>query len=102
MPENISCRFTFVKGGVFYFTRRVPRELQDRATSTRIAYSLRTRSVIGPSGALIDVVHRDAIRPPRPCPGSAGIEFAYEDTVGDNLDEQHARLSVRAKRRLVD
>ncbi|WP_407497037.1 DUF6538 domain-containing protein, partial [Pseudooceanicola sp. MF1-13] len=41
---TISCPFTFVKGGIFYFTRRIPKELRDHYTSPRIAYSLRTRS----------------------------------------------------------
>ncbi|WP_010141159.1 DUF6538 domain-containing protein [Oceanicola sp. S124] len=44
MSETISPAFTFVKDGVFYFTRRIPKELRDHYTATRIAYSLRTRS----------------------------------------------------------
>lgn len=44
MPETISRPFTFVKGEVFYFSRRVPKELRDHYTSSRIAYSLRTKS----------------------------------------------------------
>ncbi|WP_331458382.1 DUF6538 domain-containing protein [Pseudorhodobacter wandonensis] len=36
--------FTFVKDGVFYFSRRIPKELRRHYTSPRIAYSLRTRS----------------------------------------------------------
>ncbi|WP_276719239.1 DUF6538 domain-containing protein [Pseudooceanicola nitratireducens] len=44
MPETISCPFTFVKDGVFYFTRRIPKELLEHYSSPRIAYSLRTRS----------------------------------------------------------
>ena len=44
MPLTISCPFTFVKGGVFYFSRRIPKELRDHYTSPRISYSLRTKS----------------------------------------------------------
>ncbi len=44
MSETISPTFTFVKDGIFYFTRRVPHELKRHYTSPRIAYSLRTRS----------------------------------------------------------
>ena len=44
MSETISRPFTFVKDGVFYFSRRIPKELRDHYTSPRIAYSLRTKS----------------------------------------------------------
>lgn len=44
MPETISCPFTFVKDGVFYFSRRIPTSLKQHYSSPRIAYSLRTRS----------------------------------------------------------
>lgn len=44
MSETISRPFTFVKDGVFYVSRRIPKELRDHYTSPRIAYSLRTKS----------------------------------------------------------
>lgn len=44
MSETILPAFTFVKEGVFYFSRRIPKVLRDHYTSPRIAYSLRTRS----------------------------------------------------------
>lgn len=44
MSETISRPFTFVKDGVFYFSRRIPKELKGHYTSPRIAYSLRTKS----------------------------------------------------------
>lgn len=44
MPETFSPTFTFVKEGVFYFSRRVPKELREHYTSPRIAYSLRTKT----------------------------------------------------------
>ncbi len=44
MSEIISPAFTFVKDGVFYFSRRIPKELKPHYTSPRIAYSLRTSS----------------------------------------------------------
>lgn len=44
MPLTISPTFTFVKAGVFYFSRRIPNELKRHYTSPRIAYSLRTKS----------------------------------------------------------
>lgn len=44
MSETISPTFTFVKDGVFYFSRRIPNELKRHYSSPRIAYSLRTKS----------------------------------------------------------
>jgi len=44
MSETISRPFTFLKEGVFYFSRRIPKELRDHYTSPRIAYSLSTKS----------------------------------------------------------
>ena len=44
MSETISPTFTFVKAGVFYFSRRVPKTLQHHYTSPRIVHSLKTRS----------------------------------------------------------
>lgn len=44
MSETISHPYTFVKEGVFYFSRRIPKELRGHYTSPRIAYSLRTKS----------------------------------------------------------
>jgi len=44
MSETISRPFTFVKEGIFYFSRRIPSELKCHYTSPRIAFSLRTRS----------------------------------------------------------
>lgn len=44
MSGTISPTFTFVKDGVFYFTRRIPKELKPHYTSPRFAYSLRTKS----------------------------------------------------------
>ncbi|WP_338049623.1 DUF6538 domain-containing protein [Roseovarius indicus] len=44
MSETISRPFTFVKDGIFYFSRRISKELRCHYTSSRIAFSLRTRS----------------------------------------------------------
>lgn len=45
--------FTFVKQGVFYFSRRVPKALSHHYTSPKISYSLRTRSgVVAASRAM--------------------------------------------------
>jgi integrase len=44
MSETISRPFTFVKDGIFYFSRRIPNELKCHYKSSRIAFSLRTRS----------------------------------------------------------
>jgi len=44
MSYNISVRFVFRKAGVFYFVRRVPRDLAGHYTSSRISFSLRTKS----------------------------------------------------------
>ncbi|MEQ8249407.1 MAG: tyrosine-type recombinase/integrase [Alphaproteobacteria bacterium] len=38
------CQFLFQKRGVFYFSRRVPRDLRSHYTNRRIVLSLRTRS----------------------------------------------------------
>jgi len=45
MSYNISARFVFRKAGVFYFVRRVPRDLLSHYTASRISFSLRTRAV---------------------------------------------------------
>ena len=44
MSETISPTFTFVKDGVLYFSRRIPRKLLRHYSSPRIPFSLRTRS----------------------------------------------------------
>lgn len=44
MSETILPAFTFVKDGVFYFSRRIPQALRDYYSAARIAYSLRTKS----------------------------------------------------------
>lgn len=44
MAENKLAAYSFVKDGVFYFSRRVPKDLQHHYTSRKISYSLRTRS----------------------------------------------------------
>ena len=44
MPYTKLPPYTFEKGGVFYFSRRVPSDLSDHYLSDRIAFSLRTRS----------------------------------------------------------
>ena len=44
MSETISRPFTFVKDGVFYFSRRIPNELKCHYRSSRIAFLLRTKS----------------------------------------------------------
>lgn len=44
MSETISRPFTFVKDGVFYFSRRIPKELKNHYMSNRNAHSLRTKS----------------------------------------------------------
>lgn len=45
MPYDKMTRFTFTKSGVYYFERRVPRDLKDHYSSRKISYSLRTRSL---------------------------------------------------------
>lgn len=44
MSKTKSPAFTFVKSGIYYFSRRIPTELKSHYTSPRIAFSLRTRS----------------------------------------------------------
>jgi len=44
MAETNSCPHCFRKDGVWYFSRRVPRDLQGHYVSERISYSLRTKS----------------------------------------------------------
>src|SRR6056297_284264 len=41
--EYQSVPFTFVKQGIFYFVRKVPNDLRDNYTSSKISFSLRTR-----------------------------------------------------------
>ncbi|WP_371931256.1 DUF6538 domain-containing protein [Nioella sp. MMSF_3534] len=45
MSETISPTVTFVKDGVFHFSRRIPKELKRHCTSPRIAYSLRIKAL---------------------------------------------------------
>lgn len=44
MLETKSAVFTFVKQGIFYFSRRIPSDLSQHYATDRISYSLRTRS----------------------------------------------------------
>ncbi len=45
MLETRTAPFTFIKNGIFYFSRRAPDELKHHYASHRIIYPLRTRSV---------------------------------------------------------
>jgi integrase len=44
MSEYKTAPYTFRKDGIFYFIRRVPADLSSHYSSSRISYSLRTRS----------------------------------------------------------
>lgn len=44
MAKDISVPFSFTKDGIYYFERRVPRDLRKHYSASKIAYSLRTRS----------------------------------------------------------
>lgn len=44
MAENREAPHTFTKQGVYYFCRRVPKDLQQHYKSPKISYSLRTKS----------------------------------------------------------
>ncbi|WP_254430685.1 DUF6538 domain-containing protein [Ruegeria arenilitoris] len=44
MAKDISVPFSYTKDGIYYFERRVPRDLQKHYSASKIAYSLRTRS----------------------------------------------------------
>ena len=44
MLETKSAPYTFVKLGIYYFSRRVPSDLSHHYNASRIMYSLRTRS----------------------------------------------------------
>lgn len=44
MAYDKSVPFSFLKDGVFYFERRIPRDIQHHYDTQKIAYSLRTRS----------------------------------------------------------
>lgn len=46
MLENKSVPFSFVKAGVYYFVRRVPKDLHHHYTTEKISFSLRTRSAV--------------------------------------------------------
>lgn len=46
MSKTKNVPFTFLKDGIYYFTRRVPSDLRDRYLADRISYSLRTRSCL--------------------------------------------------------
>ena len=38
-------RYTFLKNGIWYFSRRVPTDLRKHYKTHRIVYSLRTKSI---------------------------------------------------------
>ncbi|MDV7145628.1 tyrosine-type recombinase/integrase [Tropicimonas sp. TH_r6] len=46
MLETKTAAFTFVKQGIFYFSRRVPSDLSHHYDTDRISYSLRTKSAV--------------------------------------------------------
>ena len=46
MLETKSAPYTFVKLGIYYFSRRVPSDLSHHYNASRIMYSLRTRSAV--------------------------------------------------------
>ncbi len=46
MLETKTAAFTFVKQGIYYFSRRVPSDLSHYYTADRICYSLRTKSAV--------------------------------------------------------
>ncbi|SER75676.1 Phage integrase family protein [Tranquillimonas rosea] len=45
MLETKTAAFTFVKQGIYYFSRRVPNDLRHHYTTSRVMFSLRTKSV---------------------------------------------------------
>lgn len=46
MTKDISVPFSFTKNGIYYFERRVPRDLRKHYSASKISYSLRTRSTL--------------------------------------------------------
>lgn len=44
MAYDISVPFSFTKNGIYYFERRVPRDLRKYYSTSKISYSLRTKS----------------------------------------------------------
>lgn len=44
MAKDISVSYSFTKNGIYYFERRVPRDLRKHYSASKISYSLRTRS----------------------------------------------------------
>lgn len=55
MAYDKSIPFSFSKNGIFYFERRVPRDLRNHYSTSKIAYSLRTRSASVSDGSTRDV-----------------------------------------------
>ena len=47
MLETKTATFTFVKQGIFCFSRRVPSDVSHHSNASRTMYSLRTRSADG-------------------------------------------------------
>ena len=45
MLASKSISYTFNKNGIWYFSRRIPADLRRHYKTSRIAYSLRTRSL---------------------------------------------------------
>ena len=45
MPSSKINSYTFIKNGIWYFSRRIPADLRRHYKTGRIAYSLRTKSL---------------------------------------------------------
>lgn len=46
MAKDISVPFSYTKNGIYYFERRIPRDLCKHYSAKKISYSLRTRSSV--------------------------------------------------------
>lgn len=57
-PYNKSGSYLFQKSGVFYFVRRVPRDLEGHHSTNRISFSLRTRSAAAAAARARDLAAR--------------------------------------------
>lgn len=57
-PYNKNGSYLFQKSGVFYFVRRVPRDLEAHHCTNRISFSLRTRSAAAAAARARDLAAR--------------------------------------------
>ncbi len=101
MSENKSVPFSFKKEGIYYFVRRVPKDLEGLYLTRKISYSLRTKSVrVARSRSLLEAAKLDAYWYQQRL-NQAPVCTRYlsqqhiAPSVGTSLGKQKHRISVK-------